>query len=321
MAQTDWINIIVVDEDESLRKVLTKLLSREDYGVTTASNGEDALELIRKTRFEIGIVDINLPGMNGLTLLGNIKELSPETEIIIITSNACLESAVSALRTGAYDYLTKPFEDLELVSSVVGRAAEKIRLNRENLILIEDLKQSNQELEKVNAVLRDLAIRDGLTGLYNHRYFQEVLAMELARSPRHDMSFCLIFLDVDYFKIYNDNQGHLEGDYVLRTLATILSDSFRKMDLVARYGGEEFVILLPDTSKKEAVRIAEGIRDKIEHYPFKNRETQPSGKITVSIGVASFPENGSDALSLIREADKALYLAKNRGKNMVCSQS
>ncbi len=321
MENTDRMNIIVVDDDESLRNLLTKLLTKEEYGVTTASSGEDAIELIREARFEIGIVDINLPGMNGLTLLCNIKELSPDTEIIITTNSACLESAVSALRSGAYDYLTKPFEDPALVRSVVGRAAEKIRLDRENLILIEDLKQSNQELEKLNAVLRDLAIRDGLTGLYNHLYFQEFLAMEIARSPRHDTSFCLIFLDVDNFKNYNDTQGHLEGDYVLRTLATILKENFRKMDLIARYGGEEFVILLPDTGKKEAVRISEGIRQKIEQYPFRNMETQPSGKITVSIGVASFPENGTDALSLIREADKALYLAKNMGKNRVCSQS
>ncbi|MBC7961866.1 MAG: GGDEF domain-containing protein [Steroidobacteraceae bacterium] len=170
----------------------------------------------------------------------------------------------------------------------------------------------------MNETLLDLSIRDGLTGIYNHRYFQEFLAMELARSPRYDNGFPLLFLDIDHFKNYNDSHGHLDGDSLLCMFANVLAGRFRKMDLVARYGGEEFVILLLDITCREAQRLAEELRRLIEEYPFKGGETQPGGRITVSIGVASFPDHGPDAASLIRAADSALYDAKHRGRNKVC---
>ncbi len=315
----DGIKILVVDSDTTLQKVIEDVLAKDGYPVTTKVSGEEALAVFSEQGYHIAIIDIDLPGVDGLTLLQKIKDISSDTEVIIMTGQTSLESAVNSLRSGAYDYLSKPFDDLSLISSVVGRAAEKIRLSRENTKLIEDLRHSNQELEEVNNVLRDLAIRDGLTGLYNHRYFQEFLAMEIARSPRHEKGFCLIFMDVDNFKHYNDTNGHQEGDNLLRSLAMILNNRFRKMDLVARYGGEEFVVLLPDTEHEEAEHLAEEIRQHIAEYPFRNRESQPSGKITVSMGVSSFPENGDEPITLIKEADEALYEAKQNGKNMVCT--
>ena len=318
MTRIDSINILVVDSDTTLLKVISDVLAEEGYPSTTKESGEDALSVFSEQVFDIAIIDIDLPGVNGLTLLQKIKDLSSDTEVIIMTGQTSLDSAVSALRSGAYDYLSKPFDDLSLIATVVGRAAETIKLSRENIQLIEDLRHSNNELEEMNNVLRDLAIRDGLTGLYNHRYFHEFLAMEIARSPRHKRGFCLIFMDVDDFKHYNDTNGHLEGDNLLRSLAMLLNNRFRKMDLVARYGGEEFVILLPDTELDEAEQLAEEIRQHIEEYPFRNRENQPTGKLTVSIGVSSFPENGKEPITLIKEADEALYAAKHSGKNKVC---
>jgi two-component system cell cycle response regulator len=312
------INIIVVDRDTTLQKIICDVLEQKGYPVIKKENGEEALAAFNEQIFDIAIIDIDLTGVDGLTLLQKIKDISSNVEVIMMTGHISLDSAVSALRSGAYDYLSKPFDDLSLITSVVGRAAEKIKLKRENIKLIDDLRQSNQELEEVNNVLRDLAIRDGLTGLYNHRYFHEFLAMEIARSPRHEKGFSLIFMDVDDFKHYNDTNGHLEGDNLLRSLAMVLNNRFRKMDLVARYGGEEFVILLPDTEQDEAQCLADEIRQHIEEYPFRNRENQPSGKMTVSIGVSSFPENGKEPITLIKEADEALYKAKQGGKNRVC---
>jgi two-component system, cell cycle response regulator len=312
------VRILVVDDDKSLRTVMAEVLAEEGCQVTTVASAEEALEMFVQAPFEVAIVDMRLPGISGLELLKEIKENYSETQVIIVTSYASLESAVEALRAGAYDYLAKPFEDIALIPAVVNRATEKIRLRRENLRLIDDLKKSKEDLERVNETLLDLSIRDGLTGIHNHRYFQDFLTMEVARFPRHDKGLALLFLDIDHFKSYNDTHGHLDGDSLLRMFANILEGRFRKMDLVARYGGEEFVVLLPDTTVREAQRLAEELRQHIGEYPFKGGHTQPGGRITVSIGVASFPANGPDSASLIRAADGALYIAKQQGRNRVC---
>ena len=213
-------------------------------------------------------------------------------------------SAVKALRYGAYDYLFKPFEDQSLVTSVVDRAVEKNRLLQENQSLIESLRRSKEELEDLNLKLREMAVRDGLTGLHDHRYF-------------HRRVFSLLFLDVDYFKRYNDVNGHLAGDAVLKELARIFRVGLRATSTIARYGGEEFVILLPETEKDGAMKVAENIRKRVADYPFPGEERQPSGNLTVSIGVATFPEDGTDRDALIQSADRALYRAKQDGRDLV----
>ena len=312
------IPILVVDDEASLRGVLSQVLSADGHEVKTAENGEQALEVLRGKPYPLVISDIKMPGISGIELLQEIKKTNPQTEVIIMTSHASLDSAVTALRYGAYDYLVKPFEDIDIVSSVAHRAIEKIQLETQNRKLVSKLKKQNTDLENANKVLKELAIRDGLTALYNHRYFQEALAMELLRARRYSHQFSIIFLDVDDFKQYNDVHGHPAGDQLLRILAQNLSVRLRKSDLIARYGGEEFVALLPETSKEVAIQVAEGMRHFVAHHPFKGRDTQPGGKVTVSIGVATFPIDGKDGSSLLKSADQGLYKAKHSGKNQVC---
>jgi diguanylate cyclase (GGDEF)-like protein len=259
-----------------------------------------------------------MEGMSGIELLQQIKQISPDTQILIITSHSSVETAIESLRAGAYDYIMKPFDDLDMITKAVKRAIEKSRLVIENQFLVESLKQNKKELERLNEVFWDMAVRDGLTGLHNHRYFYETLSKEIIRSNRHGWVFSLLFMDVDFFKDYNDTHGHLEGDNVLRELAEILRKRFRRTDVIARYGGEEFVVLLPEMNKHDALATAEEIRKLVEGYPFRGRETQPEGKLTVSIGVSSFPEDGQDNESLLKNADEALYRAKNSGRNTVC---
>ena len=163
-----------------------------------------------------------------------------------------------------------------------------------------------------------MATRDGLTGLFNHRYFIAAFELELARCRRHDRVLSLIFADVDFFKKYNDTQGHQAGDALLASLAQLISRESRRSTIVARYGGEEFVLLVPETGRAGALRYAERIRSTVEAYPFPVREDQEHGRITLSLGVATFPENGSDANTLLKYADSALYLAKDSGRNKVC---
>lgn len=313
----DGIRILVVDDELSIRGILTNLLREDGYDVTAASSGEEALELFTKGHYQLVITDIVMGNMNGIELLQKVKGINSDTQVVIMTSYASLDTTITALRSGAYDYLIKPFEDLNLISALINRALEKVKLITENRSLLEDLKQKNEALEKANMALQSLAIQDGLTGVYNHRYFQEALFTEIVRSQRNNHTFSLIFMDVDHFKTYNDTHGHVEGDNVLRTLAELFKKHVRRSDIVARYGGEEFVIILPETPKEKGYIVAENLRKLVEEYPFKGKERQPLGMVTLSMGCANFSEDGTDAATLIRYADKALYKAKNSGRNVV----
>jgi diguanylate cyclase (GGDEF)-like protein len=156
---------------------------------------------------------------------------------------------------------------------------------------------------------------DYLTSLWNHGYFQYLLQSELDKAKATKNPLTLIMIDIDDFKIYNDTLGHQAGDKILKDLASLLRNQSRKMDHVCRYGGEEFTIILPQTEKKEAFLIAERIRMDIQKYPFLNEEIFPNKQLTVSLGMATFPENGLLAADLITASDKSLYQAKNKGKN------
>ncbi|OGX44709.1 MAG: hypothetical protein A3G38_00225 [Omnitrophica WOR_2 bacterium RIFCSPLOWO2_12_FULL_51_8] len=156
---------------------------------------------------------------------------------------------------------------------------------------------------------------DYLTDLWNHGYFQAILQSELEKARAAKTPLTLIMLDIDDFKVYNDSLGHQAGDSILKQLGALLKNQSRKMDYVCRYGGEEFTIILPGTEKKEAYLIAERLRQDIEKQGFIHEEILPQKKLTVSIGLAAFPENGLNPSELIAASDKALYQAKNKGKN------
>lgn len=163
----------------------------------------------------------------------------------------------------------------------------------------------------------DLAVRDGLTGLLNHRRLHERLQEELSRSLRYHHPLTLLMIDVDYFKRYNDTYGHQQGDELLRMLAEILRQNIRQSDIVGRYGGEEFVVILPETDKESAVVLAQRLCEVVAHTPFPGYPGGSPVRCTVSIGVASYPEDALTASDLIAAADTALYRAKRFGKNRV----
>ncbi|MEJ2723914.1 MAG: diguanylate cyclase, partial [Deltaproteobacteria bacterium] len=199
--------------------------------------------------------------------------------------------------------------ELGYMTEVFNNMVSRLREGREQLAAI------NETLRKRNLELHEISITDGLTGLYNRKHLMETLDREVARSRRYQRSFAVLMIDIDHFKQYNDTFGHLAGDDVLKKIAKIFRDSVRGADYSARYGGEEFLIILPETSKDEAVHAAERIRQCVE------KDSPPAGDkgigITVSIGVAVFPEHGDDTQALIKNADSALYEAKKGGRNKV----
>ena len=173
------------------------------------------------------------------------------------------------------------------------------------------------ELEQLNRTLESLATTDGLTGLYNHRYFYQKLHAEMVRCRRYHHPLSLIIADIDHFKVYNDINGHLNGDTLLRKVAAIFQECSRDIDVVARYGGEEFIIIMPETMMAEAHQCAERIRARISATNFSHAAAQPGERLTVSFGVATLSEEMYDVSDFVSAADQKLYRAKELGRNRV----
>lgn len=335
--------ILCVDDEEAVLAVLKEQLEYafgEKCEVAAASTGEMALALVDSLdptdeTLAVVIVDQNMPEMNGTELLARISQKSPETLKILLTGQAGLDAVVTAINTfGLHQYIAKPWTEPDLRLAVEG-LLERFRLTAENSRLLHHLRGQNAELERLaatlekevrrrtreleeaNAQLSKLAVTDGLTGLFNHRYFHEHLAMEVERTGRTAEPVTLLMIDVDNFKAYNDTHGHQAGDSVLRELATILAAGRRVNDVAARYGGEEFAIVLAGTGQRDGALVAEYLRRRVADRRFAGGDTQPGGRLTISLGVASAPADAQSPKALIQVADAALYRAKAAGRNRV----
>lgn len=189
--------------------------------------------------------------------------------------------------------------------------------NRELLALKELYKERARELRAAMEKLEEVSITDDLTMIYNHRYLISRLNYEFERAKRYRFPIAFIMLDIDHFKVYNDNNGHLAGDEALRKIAMLINRSIRDTDIVGRYGGEEFAIILLHADLTRMVEVAERIRRTIEETPFPKEELQPLGKITVSMGGSCLSDGMQTMENLIGSADEALYRAKRNGRNQI----
>lgn len=457
--------ILLADDDPQIRDNLAEFLREQGYGVTAVADGREALAATQAEGFHLALLDLVLPGLSGMELLSHIKDKHPDTEVILFTGHGRIDSAIQAMRLGAYDYLLKAGLRLEELQAVVARALERRRLALSNRELMSNLRKAQKDISKhrsagltkvrrigealavpltweqlfhgllnliwetiplkvlgmefqgagkgltlesyrrrpgvkakdldnfrdwlkthlrhlprgghilgakevaaaagpftailaetaqagkvlaLVAAARDiaftpeevelfhiliiqgeaalknlalfeevktLAIRDGLTGLYNYRHFWELLLHEVEKSKRYQQPLSLLFMDLDNFKVINDTLGHTQGDVVLKTLATYLEKAVRQADVVCRYGGEEFVVLLPQTPMGQAMTLAERLRRRIGDLaiPLPGKDV----KVTVCIGVAGLTAE-MDAEALVEDADAAMYRAKQAGKNRVC---
>ena len=334
--------ILCVDNEAGVLTALQQQLSARfghECEIALAQSADDALELIDELQREgedlaVVIADQIMPGMKGVELLEIVNRRLPTTMKILLTGQAGLDAVIDAInRAHLNQYISKPWDETALLLGVEN-LLRQYRLVHENQQLIASLSAKNQallemnreleakiherthELAEANARLAQLAVTDGLTGLYNHRHLHERLSLEVERSQRSGLPLSLLMLDVDHFKQFNDTFGHPAGDEVLRQLARVLNDTRRANDVVARYGGEEFAVILVDTAKFTAAKVAERVRERIALHDFSDA-AQKAGKISVSIGVATFPDDGTDAEGLVRAADTALYAAKRAGRNRV----
>lgn len=189
--------------------------------------------------------------------------------------------------------------------------------NRELMALKDLYKERARELRVIMEKLEEVSITDDLTQIFNHRYLISRLHYEFERAKRYRLSLSFVMLDIDHFKMYNDNNGHLAGDEALRKVAELIQGAIRETDIVGRYGGEEFAIILLHADLTQMAEVAERIRGTIEEASFPNEEFQPMGRITVSLGGCCLSQHMETAEDLIRSADEALYSAKNNGRNQV----
>ncbi len=188
----------------------------------------------------------------------------------------------------------------------------------EKELLITQLKAAYEQLYLHNVHVEEMAITDPLTGVYNYRFFSQRLNQEIEMARRYRRQLSLIILDIDKFKDFNDSYGHPAGDKALKEVTTVFKDNIRDLDILARYGGEEFLILLPEAGTEESFMVAERIRQAVENHAIKMDDESPMLYITVSGGIATYPEDAETADKLLKIADNVLYEGKNKGRNIIC---
>jgi two-component system cell cycle response regulator len=300
--------IMIVEDDDRDARLVQTLLDDELYMVRRVTDGEKAIHHALDEPPDLIILDIMLPGMDGFEVCRHLKSAgrTKHTQILLQTSLRELDYRIQGTELGADDYLVKPVDSREL----------KVR--------VEALLKKKRYIDKLNHRYENAlnrAIRDGLTGLYNHEYFKRFLKFEINRSMRQHHTISLLLIDLDNFKQVNDCLGHPAGDRVLTFVGKTIRDSVRDVDFVARYGGEEFVVILPYADDGETREVGEAIRAGIKKAIETELEDVIDLPISASIGVSKCPDDGTKVDILIRKADEMMYLAKQLGKDQVCFTS
>lgn len=314
----------VLDLDQLLKTILDIL--RTTFNLSTASillPREDN-ETILTNRAYIGYDEELLKNIEIRIGEKGVTGLAAKTgKPILVEDVSCCPYYVTAWRR-AQSELALPLKRGDRVIGVLNLESDRRGFFKKEDLPLFEIFADQISVAIENARLYEqtlqLAVTDGLTGLFNHRYFREQIVREIRRGARLSHPVSLIMIDIDHFKNYNDTLGHPMGDIILSDLAAILRRSVRQhIDTVARYGGEEFAIILPEIPKHTAIRIAERIRKEIMVHRFMSEDIQPGGHLTISAGVASFPDDAKNPEDLIRYADEALYSAKHAGRNRVCA--
>ncbi|MBP7746570.1 MAG: diguanylate cyclase [Phycisphaerae bacterium] len=294
--QANPVDVCIIDDDADQRALLFRRLLGAKFSVIEAVDAESGLVQLRHHRPRVVVCDLVLPGMNGTEFCRQVRSdpALDGTYLILVTACNDRETKHQALNAGADDYLVKPFDQEELSARL----------------------RNGLRVSKLQERLRHAAVTDGLTNLWNHAQFRELLDREFARTRRYGGVVSLLMLDLDHFKVVNDTYGHETGNLVLTATARHMLHMVRDTDVVSRYGGEEFTVICPATSLDDAAHLAERIRQTIpQHVRVPNCADV---SVTASIGVSATTDpRVTSVRDLIDLADQALYLGKRRGRNQV----
>ena len=293
--------LLVVDDQPINIQTLHEIF-KDDYQVFMATSGPQALAICQHDTPDLVILDIDMPGMGGFEVCAQLQAdaVLKQVPVIFLTAHRDIDHETQGLALGAADFIAKP------VNPAVVRARVKTHLL---------FKQQADQLRK-------LTFLDGLTGIYNRRYFDHQLAVEMARARRIQQPLGLVMIDIDHFKCMNNRYGHLAGDDCLRLVASTLNASLnRPADVLARFGGEEFVCMLPETDLAGAMAIAQLMEQQVRALGIPNEDAQTNPCVTLSLGVAVMAGDvAEDPASLLGRADAQLYEAKRTGRARVCGE-
>jgi two-component system cell cycle response regulator len=288
--------IMIVDDDSAVTELLRENLTYNGFRVTVCQDTAAAEDLLTAEQPDLIVLDILFPSGDGIEFCRRIRS-NPQwaiVPVIFLTVKDELQDKMAGFSTGADDYLCKPFKVEELVARI------QAILNR-------------------ISGCQELVLQDELTKVYNRRYLQMCLSREISQAKNHESGFSVALVDLDFFKKVNDNHGHLAGDELLQCLVDKLALNLRAADVICRYGGDEFVILMPETPPVKAYKILERLRQLIVAQPLALSKSELQIQLTLSVGVAGFPQDGKSGEELLKAADQALYQAKRAGRNQVRS--
>ena len=299
MNQTKKQRILVVDDSPENLDILVSLL-KNDYMVAAARNGQKALQMAQKNPPDLILLDIIMPEPDGYEVCRQLKESEATRNIPVMFITALSEALdeVRAFSIGAVDFVSKPFQPIVV----------KARVN------------TQMNLKKKSDMLEALAAIDGLTHIYNRRKYDETLDLEWRRRTRNQNPLSLIMIDIDHFKLFNDNYGHAGGDECLKKVAEALKNALQRPgDFIGRYGGEEFAVIIADSDADGAWHMAETLRQAVVDLNIPHGYSPTGPHVTVSLGVATsrFPESGGSVEELIDAADRMLFASKKNGRNQV----
>lgn len=294
--------ILLVDDEPVNISLLERILNK-DHDLVSCHSAREAQEILAREHIDLILLDVMMPEMDGYTLCRKLKE-DPDTRqipVIFISALTKMGDEAKGLEAGGIDYITKP------VSAPIVRARVRNHLT----------------LKHYQDWLENLATLDGLTGVANRWKFDELLTLEWRRAQRVGESLSVILCDIDFFKQFNDNYGHLAGDDCLVKVASAMTGALRRAtDTLARYGGEEFVILLPGTNEKGALEVAELTLEAVRNLNIPHLFSEADQRVTISMGTATTsPGKNGTALALLETADEALYEAKDSGRNRIVQKT
>lgn len=279
--------ILIIDDEEDILKVIGRRLKNAGYNVLTASCGSEALMILEKENPGLVLLDIGLPDMDGIEVCKRIKKhrYLSAVPIIFFTAKGTVNDKIKGLKEGVHDYITKPIDHRELLARI-------------------------EAVLKINEHYQEISLTDELTGLYNYNFFQRQFAHTFDMAKRYGRIFSLIISDIDNFKELNDAYGHLFGNMALKKIGGELKSRLRKVDIITRYGGDEFAMILPETDYERAAEVVQRLKEAVgkTSLNYKSKTIE----LSLSFGLAAYQENIKTKEAFFNIADRNMYLDKER---------